>query len=241
MTEQQTAESIKRGMAEELRTAAENTRAGFAPMHPALFEVTGEVLDEVFDRLTEDLYVDTPECPNCGEGCGGHADELLCDSCGNWWAPGDEDSCACYTKVLALARAINQFAEQGKRVQAAAEALVDEQTMLKEMSVRDGKLTLEAIPPHEIVAAFVDVARDMLATAPNYSETQIVMPGEDPKVALDFTKAGDPEIYVFTVQRKGKTTPHQARLAAEAERDRLAKQVQQLRAELEAAHANGGQ
>ncbi len=44
--------------------------------------------------------VDTPECPNCGEGCAGHEPETYHYTCG---APAP---CECITSALAVAEAV---------------------------------------------------------------------------------------------------------------------------------------
>ncbi len=98
----------------------------------------------------------------------------------------------------------------------AAQALVD-QTQMKGLSVKDGTATLELVPPHELVLAWVEAARGMLGDAPNYSETRI----DFPKTEMEVKAAGEYERYVFTLQRAGKLTPHEARKQAEAERDQL--------------------
>lgn len=102
----------------------------------------------------------------------------------------------------------------------AAAVLVD-QTALAGMSVEEGAAELDLRPPRELVIAWVHAARQMLGDAPNYAETRIDFPG----VSMDVHAAGEPERYVFTVQRAGRLTPHEARRAAEAERDRLSDQV----------------
>lgn len=122
-----------------------------------------------------------------------------------------------------------------ERVDAAAvearAAAVADQAAFKGMTVDEGALVLELGPPRELVIAWVDAARKMLGPAPNYSETRIDFPAE--AVSMEIKAAGEWERYVFTVQRVGKVTPHEARRAAEAE-------VEQLRARLaELETANG--
>lgn len=107
----------------------------------------------------------------------------------------------------------------------AADALV-QQARFKGMSVEDGAAVLELESPREIVIAWVWAARQMLGEAPNYSETRIDFPTES--ASMEVKAAGELDRYVFTVQRAGKLTPHEARQQAEAERDAL-------RAELDAA------
>jgi histidine triad (HIT) family protein len=57
----------------------------------------------------------------------------------------------------------------------AAQTLAD-QAQFAGMSVKDGMATLEVVPPHEIVLAWVQAARGMLGDATNYSETRIDFP-----------------------------------------------------------------
>lgn len=56
----------------------------------------------------------------------------------------------------------------------------------------------------------------MLGDAENYSETPITM---------ETKLAGEIESFVFILQRAGKLTPHQARLAAEERADGLARRL----------------
>lgn len=81
-----------------------------------------------------------------------------------------------------------------------------EQTRLREMAYRDGKLTMELDAAHEIVFTLVEAARTILGGAENYIELELKA-----QESLDR--------YVLTIQRAGKLTPHRARLNAEAERD----------------------
>jgi hypothetical protein len=102
-------------------------------------------------------------------------------------------------------------AECARLSDAAADAVV-RQAHLKGMSVEDGAALLELESPREIVIAWVWAARQMLGDAPNYSETRI----DFPKHSMEVKAAGEVDRYVFTVQRAGKVTPHEARMAAEA-------------------------
>ena len=95
-----------------------------------------------------------------------------------------------------------------------AEELAD-QTRLRSMEFRDGKLHLELEPAHEIACALVASARTILDDAENYTE-------------LTFEASDGGERYVLTLQRPGKLTPHEARVQAEAERDALRAQLHQL-------------
>jgi len=94
----------------ELRTAAEHVRAGRTPLGPGMRERAVAILDEAADKVAQ--YVreeDGPECPNCGEGCPGHAPMLGCDWCCNWLNAG-EHSCTCYRQALMLAHVVNRLA-----------------------------------------------------------------------------------------------------------------------------------
>lgn len=137
----------------------------------------------------------------------------------------DED-----TKSELAAENIELRAEVVRLRDVAADALAN-QTALKGMTVDEGALVLELGPPRELVIAWVDAARKMLGDAENYSETRVDFPRES--FSMEVKAVGEFERYVFTVQRAGKITPHEARRAAEAE-------VEQLRArlaELEASNA----
>lgn len=106
-------------------------------------------------------------------------------------------------------------AELERRDQAAAEALAD-QTLMRGLTVEDGAVNLDLIPPREIAAIWVHCAVGMLGDAPNYSETPVDMP----KVSMEISPAGTVERYALIVQRVGKLTPHEARQAAEARAER---------------------
>jgi hypothetical protein len=121
----------------------------------------------------------------------------------------DED-----TKSELAAENIELRAEVARLRDAAANALAN-QTALKGMTVDEGALVLELGPPRELVIAWVDAARKMLGDAENYSETRIDFPRES--ISMEVKAAGEFERYVFTVQRAGKITPHEARRASEAE------------------------
>ena len=78
-------------------------------MSPLLAEPLASWLEEsakIFDR---EVLMDSPECPNCGEGCSGHPDALVHDEgCGNWLADEDADlRCKCFDRALAVARVLN--------------------------------------------------------------------------------------------------------------------------------------
>ena len=119
----------------------------------------------------------------------------------------------------------------------AAKLIAD--TGIRAMDIRNGA-SLDLEPSREAVALWVGVARGMLAGAPNYSETLAGFddgladpPGTEMTVGL----AGDPERYVFRLQRAGRLTPHQARqqaeqraAAAEQARDEALAEAARLRA-----------
>lgn len=96
------------------------------------------------------------------------------------------------------------------RDQEAAQALAD-QTLMRDLTVKDGAVNLDLIPPREIAAIWVHCAVGMLGDAPNYSETPVDMP----QVSMEISPAGSVERYALIVQRVGKLTPHEARQQAE--------------------------
>ena len=122
-------------------------------------------------------------------------------------------------------RAEQAEADLARRDDAAAEALAG-QTRIRELSVKDSGINLDLIPPHEIALLWVHAARGMLGDAPNYSETPVEWPRE--AMSMEVKAAGEYESFVLTVQRKGKITPHEARQAAEAERDQLSAQLDRV-------------
>lgn len=102
---------------------------------------------------------------------------------------------------------------------AAARRVADlaEGTRLRSMEFRNGRLNVELEAAQEITMALVASARTLLADAENYTE-------------LVYEVGAGGERYTLTLQRPGRVTAHEARLAAEAERD-------VLRAELELARS----
>ncbi|MFD7980238.1 hypothetical protein [Streptomyces sp. NPDC059071] len=86
-----------------------------------------------------------------------------------------------------------------------------DETSLKSTDFRNG-IAMDIAPAREAVALWVGAARSMLGNAPNYSETPIEM---------TVSVAEDPERFVFTLQRAGKLTPHEARQKAEARAKQL--------------------
>ncbi|MFG2076903.1 hypothetical protein [Nonomuraea maritima] len=94
---------------------------------------------------------------------------------------------------------------------AQAEALAD-QVMVGQMGpMPEGGWGLTVHAPNEITGALVGWARG-LGDAPNYVEQ-----------SFTFTDRQEGDRFAVTVQRVGKLTPHEARTAAEAERDHLAR------------------
>jgi hypothetical protein len=98
-------------------------------------------------------------------------------------------------------------------------------TMIRSMDFRNGA-NLEFETARDLVPYWVAAARPLLDGAENYSETT---------VETTFSISEDPQRYSFVVQKAGKLTPHEARRQAEAERDRLAAEVELLRAQLREA------
>lgn len=92
-----------------------------------------------------------------------------------------------------------------------------ERAGIRSMGIRNGGFNMDIAEAREITAIYVAVARAMLGDAENYSETRVDVPADH--VELELKLAGEMERYVFTVQRAGKVTPHEARVKAERERD----------------------
>ncbi len=82
-----------------------------------------------------------------------------------------------------------------------AEALVNE-AKIRELSIRDGAVVLDVVPPHELAVLWVHCARGMLGDAPNYSETVVGLPAgdlEDPPggtVSMTVKAAGEYENFI---------------------------------------------
>ncbi len=104
------------------------------------------------------------------------------------------------------------------------------QVHIRSMEIRGGTFSLSLEDAREMTAAYVATARAMLGDAENYSETRVDFPSE--KVELELKLAGEVDRYVFTVQRAGKLTPHEARVKAEAERDFLREENDLLRVDV---------
>lgn len=95
-----------------------------------------------------------------------------------------------------------------------------EASRLRSLRAEDGHAVLDMVAAREAAAGWVLAARALLDGAENYSET-----------SMEFVDRPRGERYAFTVQRVGKLTPHEARRAAEAERDELARQLEVTRGE----------
>lgn len=95
--------------AEELRDAVLAFREGGEIPTRELIEPLCAWLEKRAKRFEDEIIRDRPDCPNCGEGCGGHAEEEIHDGgCGGIIADNvdDSDRCTCFTDALAVARAI---------------------------------------------------------------------------------------------------------------------------------------
>ncbi|MFJ4680537.1 hypothetical protein [Kitasatospora sp. NPDC088783] len=101
-------------------------------------------------------------------------------------------------------------------------------TRLKSAEFRQGA-AMEIEPARELAELWVGCARGMLGDAPNYSETAVVM---------EAGLAGQGERFAFTLQRAGRLTPHEARIAAEERAGRLAGRLESIRALLPALSAH---
>lgn len=114
-------------------------------------------------------------------------------------------------------------AELERRIDADAEALADK-TLMRGLTVEDGAVNLDLIPPREIAAIWVHCAVGMLGDAPNYTETEVKMPS----VSMEVSPAGSYDRYALIVQRVGKLTPHEARQQAEARAERISAAVDRV-------------
>jgi hypothetical protein len=88
-----------------------------------------------------------------------------------------------------------------------------EESRLRALGIRDGTVQLEAEPARAIVAGWVGAARALVGEA-NYVEMD-VDPDAGPGAEMQVGFAGSRERYAFRIQRRGRLTPHEARLAAE--------------------------
>lgn len=96
----------------------------------------------------------------------------------------------------------------------------------------DGRMDMSLKASREWATILVAHARNLLADGPNYSETVVVYdpdkrPEDCPNLSLKVGLAGQ-ERYTLTVQRVGKVTPHDARLAAERELDAAHERIREM-------------
>jgi hypothetical protein len=105
-------------------------------------------------------------------------------------------------------------------------------TRIRSMDFRNGA-AMDLEPSRELIARWVGAARGMLGDAPNYCETEIELGRTDPD-GFEMTAglAGDPERFVFRLQRAGRLTPHQARIQAEQRADDAEQRLAEAEAEL---------
>jgi len=90
--------------------AAEKAGPWIRLVNPLLAEPLASWLEQAAEEFDREVITDTPECPNCGEGCVGHDDALVHDDgCGNWLADADVPGlrCECFDRPLAVARVLN--------------------------------------------------------------------------------------------------------------------------------------
>jgi hypothetical protein len=98
----------------------------------------------------------------------------------------------------------------------AAEILVDG-TMIKALTIRDGVVTVELSEARELLQLWVASIREVLdgAGAENYAELDYATKRS---VSMDLRDGRNPiDAYTLTLQRRGKPTPHEFRLKAEAQ------------------------
>ncbi|MEV7770527.1 hypothetical protein [Kitasatospora sp. NPDC086791] len=139
-----------------------------------------------------------------------------------------DDYAAMLAEINRLARVIDELTTE------IAEG-VTSQTMLKGLTVQDGRVCLEIEPAREMLLILVASMRAMLddAGAENYLTTEATFP---PEVSLDIQDGQHPEdSYTLTVQRRHRPTAHDFRRRAEADRDAARVEADRLRAELAAA------
>jgi hypothetical protein len=120
---------------------------------------------------------------------------------------------------LALADAALDVFDDDARQKLADELM--EATRIRSMEIRNGGFDMDIDAAREITALYVGAARTMLGDAPNYSETPV-------ELTVKVAEAPESYIYVLTVQRAEKPTPHQLRKQAEAERDQVREVLQRV-------------
>ncbi|MFF0409135.1 hypothetical protein ACFYUY_01700 [Kitasatospora sp. NPDC004745] len=141
--------------------------------------------------------------------------------------------------VPALLARVRQLETENERLAKHADELATEiaegisaQTMLKGLTVEDGRVCLSIEPAREMLLILVASMREMLddAGAENYLVTEATFP---PEVSLDLQDGQHPEdSYTLTVQRRHRPTAHDLRRRAETERDEARAEADRLRPEL---------
>lgn len=122
-----------------------------------------------------------------------------------------------------LAHAALEVLDEDARAKVVADMM--ERTRIRDLQFRGG-MNMDLDSARELTSAWVAAARTLLGDAPNYSETPIQF---EVKVA----KSPETYVYVLTVQRAERPTPHQMRKKAEAERDEARETVDRVRHALE--------
>jgi len=115
----------------------------------------------------------------------------------------------------------------------AAEILSDG-TMLKALTVKDGKICLDLEPANELLKLWVAGMRGLLHAhgAENYVETYMETPAS--AISMDLRDKDTPyDSYTVTVQRREGTTPHEFRRKAETRVTELETELEQARADLQ--------
>jgi hypothetical protein len=151
--------------------------------------------------------------PQCSRGCGRTMDDCYESEDGGECTGGEvfQENQRLKSELERVNRELADMqADAGDRY---VKQLVEE-TRIRSLEIRNGKFELDMEAARELTAHFVAAARTMLGDAPNYAET---------KVEFMVKVAESPDFYTLVVQRHGpgRLTPHEARLKAEAEVERL--------------------
>lgn len=99
--------------ADELRAAATMLADPACGLPKPLADSLRDLVDESANRWDTEIVRDLPECPSCGDGCGGHAEQDFHDGsndragCERPVDGPDGERCDCFDKALAVARALN--------------------------------------------------------------------------------------------------------------------------------------
>jgi hypothetical protein len=72
----------------------------------AVAHALADWLERTANDMSGLVKLDAPECPNCGEGCGGHPEALFCDRCCEAVESQHYAPCRCWTEALRTARAL---------------------------------------------------------------------------------------------------------------------------------------